>query len=92
MSTSKKDTESTVTELVLKKTLHCNQTRVFRATKEIAHFDLEKRAANSDLLVTGRTLLSMAKKGSNFFRKALSYADQKWDTERCIEKDSDMKK
>ena len=42
ISTSKKDTEASTTELVLKKTLHCDTNRVYRATKEITYSDLER--------------------------------------------------
>ena len=37
ISTSKNDSQGTTTELILKKSLHCDSTRVFRATKEIGY-------------------------------------------------------
>ena len=50
--------------------------------------DLEKKSVSSPLLVTGRTLLAMAKKGNRFYKRALSFAEQKWDTSKCQPKES----
>ena len=40
--------------------------------------DLEKRTLTSKLLITGRSLLNMAKKGLKMYKKALGYAAKKW--------------
>ena len=82
VATSKKDDSVTTTELLLKKSLHRDPVRTFRAGKVINYLDLEKKAINGSLLVTGRTLLAMAKKGAKFFRKANSYAEQKWNMKK----------
>ena len=78
ISTSKADDSVSTTDLALKKILHRHPTRKFRSTKEINVLDLEKKCNSSPLLVTGRALLSMAKKGCSYYRKALSFASQKW--------------
>lgn len=85
VTTSKKGEE--ITELVLKKELHRDGTRRFRATREINFADLEKKMQSSPLLVTGRTLLAMAKKGNRFYKRTLSYAEQKWDCSKCEPKE-----
>ena len=83
-ATSKKADIGSTTELILKQTLHRDTLRTFRAGKEINYLDLEKKAISGNLLVTGRTLLAMAKKGAKYFRKANSYAEQKWNMKKGI--------
>ena len=88
VATSKSASTETTEELVLKKDLHRDPTRVFRAKKEINYLDLEKKSASSPLLVTGRTLLALAKTGHKNYKRALSFAEQKWDFVKGVEKDS----
>ena len=83
-ATNKNDDLATTTELFLKKTLHRDPVMTFRAGKEINYLDLEKKAMNGSLLVTGRTLLALAKKGAKFFRRANSFAEQKWDMKKGL--------
>ena len=45
--------------------------------------DLEKKTFNSSLLVAGRALLNLAKKGYEHHRKSLSDAERKWNMEKC---------
>ena len=54
----------------------------YRCGQEIALSDLERKTVNDPLLVTGRSLHGLAKKGVTFYRKALSYAVQKWDLKK----------
>ena len=88
VATSKSASTETTEELVLKKDLHRDPTRVFRAKKEINYLDLEKKSTSSPLLVTGRTLLALAKTGHKNYKRALSFAEQKWDFVKGVEKDS----
>ena len=88
MATSKSDNTVTTEELILKKELHRDPVRTFRATKEINAIDLEKKLQSGALLVTGRTLLALAKKGNKFYKRALSFALQKWDIDKGAPKES----
>ena len=58
----------------------CDIYRKYHAYDDIFLTDLERKNTTGKLLVTGRTLLAMAKKGARMFCKANSFIDQKWNT------------
>ena len=55
---------------------------------DITFAHLEKRTLTSKLLITGRSLLNMAKKGLKMYKKALAHASKKWDLDKCEPIDS----
>jgi len=70
LATSKKNDIATTTELQLKKSLHRDPLRTYRAGKEINYLNIEKTIAGS-LLVTEHTLLGMAKKCATFSERQI---------------------
>ena len=45
--------------------------------------ELENCKLTSRLLITGRSLLNMAKKGLQMYKKSLGYAAKKWNIDKC---------
>ena len=78
-ATSKLDDIGTTTDLICKPSLHLDVCRTYYAGKDINFLDLEKENINGPLLMTGRTLIAMAKKSAQVFRKTNSYAEEKWE-------------
>lgn len=76
--TSKNGTTESVNRLFLKPSLHLDLNVNYRADFDIVTEDLERKTVNNPLLVTGRSLHVLAKKGISFYR-ALSFAVKKWD-------------
>ena len=60
------------TTLIIKPSLTLDLNTNYRAGKEINLADLEKMLSSS-LLVAGRTLIALARKGGKIYRKALSF-------------------
>ena len=80
--TSKSQDLSSTSILTLKSTLTLDLNVNYRCGQEIVLSDLERKTINDPLLVTGRSLHGLAKKGVTFYRKALSYAVKKWDLKK----------
>ena len=81
-----KSSQSTVTsqvpKLTLKPNLSRDKSRMYFAGKHILRSDLEKKAKNGKQLVSGRSLLEMAKKGTAYYRKALAFTHKKFDLDK----------
>ena len=80
--TSKNGSTESVNRLFLKPSLHLDLNFNYRADIELVTEDLERKTVNNPLLVTGRCLHVLAKKGVSFYRKALSFASKKWDVKK----------
>lgn len=80
--TSKNGSTESVNRLFLKPSLHLDLNVNYRADIELVTEDLERKTVNNPLLVTGRSLHVLAKKGVSFYRKALSFASKKWDVKK----------
>jgi len=80
--TSKSPDLSSTSILTLKSSLTLDLNVNYRCGQEIVLSDLERKTINDPLLVTGRSLHGLAKKGVTFYRKALSYAVKKWDLKK----------
>ena len=74
--------------LTLKPNLSLDLNTNYRAGIEIQSEDLEKKGVTGPLLITGRTLLAMAKRGVVYYKKALAFAAQKWDIVKNEPKES----
>lgn len=74
--------------LVLKSDLSLDLNNNYGAGKEINVRDLEKKLLSGPLLITGRSLRTMAQKGMKNFKKALAFAYKKWDRTKNSPKDS----
>ena len=77
--TSKAVNQPSKSILTLKSSLSRDLNVSYHCGQQIVVSDLEKKTINDPLLVTGRSLCGIAKKGVSFYRKALSYAVKKWD-------------
>ena len=73
-----KNTEEAL-KLYLKPVLTQDETKYYIAGLDINVKDLEKRTLTSKLLITGRSILNMAKNGVRHYKKALAYTAKKWD-------------
>ena len=69
-------------KMTLKLNLSRDKSRMYYANKDILRSDLEKKSRNGKQLVSGRSILEMAKKGTAYYRKALSFASKKFDLEK----------
>ena len=74
--------------LTLKPNLSLDLNTNYRAGIEIQSEDLEKKGVTGPLLITGRTLLAMAKRGVTNYKKALAFAANKWDIVKNEPKES----
>ena len=86
--TSKNGTTESVTRLHLKPSLHRDLNINYRADYDLVSEDLERKTVNNPLLVTGRSLHVLAKKGISYYRKALSFTSTKWDIKKNEPKES----
>ena len=66
-------------KLYLSHELTQDETVSYVAGLDINVMDLEKRTLASNLLITGRSILNMAKKGVRYYKKAMAYTAKKWD-------------
>lgn len=66
-------------KLYLSHELTQDETVSYVAGLDINVIDLEKRTLTSKLLITGRSILNMAKKGVRYYKKAMAYTAKKWD-------------
>ena len=82
VATSKESTNHDITSLILKPSLTLNKFQSFRAGSDVNHLLLEKKNLTGNQLITGRTILGMAKKGAQNFRKANSFAEEMWDVKK----------
>ena len=71
------DDNAISTTLIIKPSLTLDHNANYRAQIEINVSDLERKLLSGTLLVTGQTLLALAKKGVTTYRKALSFAFKK---------------
>ena len=71
-------------DFISKSSLTMDDTFNYLSKIDINSEDLEKRTLTSKLLITGRSLLNMAKKGLKMYKKALGYAAKKWNIEKTI--------
>jgi len=88
MVTSKSGDTESVTRLYLKPSLHLDLNTDYRADYDLLSEDLERKTVNNPLLITGRSLHALAKKGITHYRKALSFASKKWDLKKNEPKES----
>ena len=73
---------SQVPKLSIKLNLSRDKSRRYYADKDIIRTDLEKKSRNGKQLVSGRSLLEMAKKGTAYYRKALAFTHKKFDLDK----------
>ena len=73
---------SQVPKLSIKINLSRDKFRRYYADKDIIRTDLEKKSRNGKQLVSGRSLLEMAKKGTAYYRKALAFTHKKFDLDK----------
>ena len=73
---------SQVPKLSIKINLSRDKSRRYYADKDIIRTDLEKKSRNGKQLVSGRSLLEMAKKGTAYYRKALALTHKKFDLDK----------
>ena len=69
--TKKSDSEKTLYKYYLKDALTLDPARKYLAGYDITQIDLEKKNRSSKLLIQGRQLLMMARKGVKHYRKAM---------------------
>lgn len=79
---SQSNVENHQPKLYLKSELTRDYSRTYFANKHIIRSDLEKRTRNGKQLVSGRSILETAKKGTAYYRKALSFACKKFDLDK----------
>ena len=79
IATKKSDSIDTVIQYVLKSSVNLGYSHRFRSGVDITSLDLEKKLRSGNLLITGRQLFDMAKKGVKNYKKALSFCVKKWD-------------
>ena len=75
---SKKKKDSPV-QYFLKQSLSCDSSRQFVQNVDITVGDLEKKLRRGKVILNGRQLEAMAKKGLREYRKALGFTKDKWD-------------
>jgi hypothetical protein len=90
VATKKSSTANDTSSLVLKQSLSLDRFRTYYAGIDIKHKDLEKKHMTGLMLMSGRSLLALAKKGYKMFKKANSFAEQKWDIKKCQPKESGL--
>ncbi len=90
VATTKSSSANDTSSLVLKQSLSLDRFRSYYPGIDIKHKDLEKKNMTSPMLMTGRSLLALAKKGYKMFKKANSFAEQKWDIKKCQPKESGL--
>ena len=78
---SKKKKQAT-DHYTLKRALTRVDNRIFIQKIDITVKDLEKKLRRGPDILHGRQLLTMAKKGVQEYRKALSYTKEKWDLKK----------
>ena len=78
VATTKSANSPSSSVLTLKPNLSLDLNTNYRAGIEMQSEDLEKKGVTGPLLVAGRTLLAMAKRGVTNCKKALSFAAKKW--------------
>ena len=88
VATSKESSDRDITSLILKPSLTLNKFQTYRAGIDINHLLLEKKNLTGNQLITGRTLLGLARKGAQNFWKANSFAEEKWDVKKGEPKES----
>ena len=72
---------------ILKHQLSMDRTRSYEVGRDIITSDLEKKNRTGNQLLSGRSILDMAKKGTANYRKALAFASAKYNlgSYECIE-------
>ena len=80
-ASSRKKTPTT--KMYLKESLSRDDSRVFYTGTDITSSDLEKKKrTGSTIIINGRQLTDMAKRGLRDYRKALSFTTDKWDMKK----------
>ena len=72
----------------MKDSLTMNTSRSFYSGDEITYLDLEKKNCTGGVLISGRQLYDMAKRGMKQYKKALSFATRKFDIKTQTPKES----
>ena len=90
VATKKSSTANDTSSLVLKQSLSLDRFRTYYAGIDIKHKDLEKKHMTGLMLMSGRSLLALAKRSYKMFKKANSFAEQKWDIKKCQPKESGL--
>ena len=75
-------------KLTLKVELSMDKSKTYYANNDILRSDLEKKSRNGNQIVSGRSILEMAKKGTAYYRKALSFTSKKFDIDKMAVIDS----
>ena len=75
--TNKKSDKSSSVQLFLKSVFVPDSTIRYRSGIDITGVDLEKTLRTTSLLLSGRKILEMARKGIRSYKKALSYCGHK---------------
>jgi len=76
---TKKDTVSYTSKLVLRDDLTLDIRCKYHAEEEIKSLDLVKKNRTGGVLLSGWNILDMAKRGARSLRKAMAFAQLKWD-------------
>ena len=88
VATKKNASVSNTTRFVLKDILSLDSSRKYFSNESINYLDLEKKNRTGSLLITGRHLYDMAKRGMKNYRKALSFCAKRYDLKTKTVKDS----
>ena len=75
-----KQTPPSASKYKLKEILTNYSSRSYFCGEDILHLDLEKKNKSGPTLVTGRNLHAMAIRGAREYKKALAFANHRWDS------------
>ena len=85
---SRNQTPPSALKLKLKDILTNYSSRSFYSGEDIFHLDLEKKNKSGPTLITGRNLHAMAIRGAREYKKAVAFANHKWDCNKLEPKKS----
>jgi hypothetical protein len=88
VASKKKNRPEQVSRRHLKIDLSRDENTLYYVGSEIRHEDLEKKNRVGRELLNGRQLTDMARRGLKSYRKALSFANDKWDIKKNEPKES----
>ena len=88
IATKKRDDMASISQYALKQIVSLDASRTFYCGEDIRVDDLEKKNRTGSVLITGRHLHDMAKRGVRNYRKALSFCAAKYDLKTKAVKES----
>ena len=86
---TKKDSASYTSKIVPRDDLTLDVRYKYHVEEEIRYLDLDKKNRTGGVLLSGRNILDMAKRGAKSLRKAMAFAQIKWDLIENVPKESE---